>query len=281
MVNDRRAAFTSTAPMGANCSQVGLVQSPTVGSLRRWLTPAMFAAGRPTAIVEQIAKQLAELVWLGEFRTGSRLPTERVLAAQLQVSRPTLRAALRTLEAAGLLEIRPGRAGGAWVRTEAVPDHLLSDAHTLSGEEVAGLLEARRALEPRVAQLAAVHGTSADFELMRSLVQDQQAAPPDWELHRQLSVRFHVAIARSAHNSTLLLLMQGLLRMLAMAKSLHAQKPYEPGLVAEIHERTTTAIAGGDPRRIAAAIDEDLGLLEKVWERDELMRLGCSISTAL
>ena len=75
----------------------------------------------------------------------------------MRISRPTLREAIKTLAEAGVLEVRRGQSGGIFVASELVPRELLRSRQEIRFGEISGVLEARRLLEPRVAQLAAVH----------------------------------------------------------------------------------------------------------------------------
>src|SRR6266550_683600 len=113
-----------------------------------------------------LADDLRERILLGEFPEGTALPTERDLVAQTQMSRATVREALRILEVQGLIRIKTGRAGGAFVQKpddESVAD---SVALVIRGRRIrmAALLETREAIEPACAQLAAKYRTDADLE---------------------------------------------------------------------------------------------------------------------
>src|SRR2546421_11491774 len=128
-----------------------------------------------------LADDLRERILLGEFPEGTALPTERDLVAQTQMSRATVREALRILEVQGLIRIKTGRAGGAYVQKpddESVAD---SVALAIRGRRIrmAALLETREAIEPACAQLAAKYRTDADLE---RLDKAQQALAP----HRPL-----------------------------------------------------------------------------------------------
>src|SRR6516165_10854085 len=115
---------------------------------------------------EVLADDLRERILLGEFPEGTALPTERDLVAQTLMSRATVREALRILEVQGLIRIRTGRAGGAFVQRpddESVAD---SVALVIRGRRIrmAALLETREAVEPACAQLAARYRTDADLK---------------------------------------------------------------------------------------------------------------------
>lgn len=94
-----------------------------------------FAVISPARAVDEISAQVRSMVADGRLKPGDRLPSERELAPRLQVSRNTLREALRTLEHAGLIEMRKGASGGAFVRTGSggVIITGLSDLYHLGG----------------------------------------------------------------------------------------------------------------------------------------------------
>src|SRR4051812_49580291 len=70
---------------------------------------------------EEAVEQIAEQIKAGDLHAGDRLPSERELAAQMRISRPTLREAIKTLVEAGVLEVRRGEAGGDFVAPGLVP----------------------------------------------------------------------------------------------------------------------------------------------------------------
>jgi len=101
---------------------------------------------------EEAVEQIADKVKSGDLHVGDRLPSERELAAQMRISRPTLREAVKVLSEAGVLEVRRGQSGGIFVASELIPRELLQSRSEIRVGEVAGVLEARRLLEPRVAR---------------------------------------------------------------------------------------------------------------------------------
>src|SRR3954454_19059109 len=165
---------------------------------------------------EEAVEQIAEQIKAGDLHAGDRLPSERELAAQMRISRPTLREAIKTPVEAGVLEVRRGQSGGIFVASELVPRELLRSRQEIRFGEVAGVLEARRLLEPRVAQLAAVHAAEDDFGAMQATIERPRelAAQDDFLSHEdlflQLDLKFHLAMARASRNSTVMALMRSL-----------------------------------------------------------------------
>src|SRR5262252_8243606 len=121
-------------------------------------------------LYRQIAAQLSALIASGEFKVGQRLPAERDLAAQLGVSRPSLREALIALELEGLVEVRVG--AGIWVtaasgRSSAPPGQQ-------EGEGPFELLRARWLIEGEIAAMAAREATAADLASIRAALAEME-----------------------------------------------------------------------------------------------------------
>lgn len=219
--------------------------------------------------VSRVVDRIAEPIRLGRLRFGDRLPSERALAAQLGVSRETIRKAVRTLADAGVLEVTSGKGSrsGIHVRSDLIPPELLHGSGALPIGEISGVLEARRAFEPRVAQLACLLATEEDFAVLEEIVDTQRRVAADPQRVRDLDAAFHLALARATHNATVVALMQTLFQRLEVAKRF-AIEPGEAERAIEIHERTLTGLMSRDPNAIEVVMDEHLSILEQAWERE-------------
>ena len=232
----------------------------------------MFTPVQTRRTFEEAADQIAEKVRTGELRTGDRLPGERSLAEQMQISRPTLREAVKVLVEAGVLEVRRGPGGGMYVATDVVPTDLVRHSASLRLAEIAAVLEARRMLEPRVAQLAAERATEEDFAAMeRSIEAMRRIVDGGWHQRHedrflQLDVQFHLALARASGNATVESLMRVLFRQLEIARDMAMHVPLIPEWTIGIHERTLAALRSGEPEEVEAVMDEHLGQLERTYE---------------
>lgn len=233
----------------------------------------MFRPVRTRKTFEAAVDQIVDAIELGELRVGDQLPSERALAETLNVSRPTLREAIKVLADSGVVEVVSGAAGGTFVRSDIVPRGVVQRHFGLRLTEISGVLEARRLLEPRIAQLAGMWATDEDFEAMAASIEAQRRSIDDEECFVQLDQRFHLAIARAVRNETVTLLMRSLLRRLAIARELALRAPSQPELAIELHEETLRAIMRRDPREIAVAIDRHLIYLERTWEAESGTRL--------
>jgi GntR family transcriptional regulator, transcriptional repressor for pyruvate dehydrogenase complex len=251
--------IAATEPIGAGDSVCGMERA--------------FVPVGPRRTFEGAVEQIAERVRLGELAAGERLPSERDLAAAMQISRPTLREAVRVLADAGVLAVRTGSTGGIFVASDYVPLALLRSKSDLRLDEVAGVLEARRLIEPRVAQLAAVNAREEDYAQLQRAIDAHQAMLDEGDVlaHEdrflQLDTQFHLRIARATGNSTIVSLMRTLLRRLEIARDLALHEPPIPSWVIDVHERTLTAIRSADHDRIEAVMDEHLGATERAWEQ--------------
>jgi GntR family transcriptional repressor for pyruvate dehydrogenase complex len=217
---------------------------------------------------EEAVEQIAEAIHVGELHLGDRLPSERALAEQMGISRPTLREATRVLADSGLIEVRPGAGGGTFVKSEAVPFDLLQQRSELRMSEIAGVLEARRLLEPRVAQIAAMNADDEDFAFLARTIELQRECTTDRQRMNQLDFRFHLGIARATKNTTIVMLMRTLLKQLEIARDMSMRGPREPDTAIDIHEDTLSAIKSGDPVRVDEAMDRHLSYLEEIWEEE-------------
>lgn len=155
--------------------------------------------GRKT-VSELVVQRILDLVREGSLKAGDKLPPERDLSQSLDVSRPTLREALRALQILGVLEIRHG--GGVYV-TSLDPAELLSPFDlfvTLDARNMAELFDARIQYEPLIARLAAERMDDAGVARLAELVAAQLAAPEDAEVFHDTDVEFHKSILDASGN---------------------------------------------------------------------------------
>ncbi|HYH60572.1 MAG TPA: FCD domain-containing protein [Solirubrobacterales bacterium] len=161
---------------------------------------AVFQPVRPPTTFEETVERLGTAIRLGVLVPGAQLPPERELAAQLRISRSTLREALTTLTQSGLLVATRGRGGGTFVAEE--PPLAGVEPEPL-GEAAWAVLDHRVAIEAGATLLACERGESADFDRLDVLV-DRMADADDFEDYRRADILFHIALAESARSPRLL-----------------------------------------------------------------------------
>ncbi|SHI10838.1 FadR/GntR family transcriptional regulator [Pollutimonas bauzanensis] len=153
----------------------------------------------PQRLYRQISDQLRTLILAGEFPVGSRLPSERDLAVQLGVSRPSLREALIALEVQGYIEVRMG--SGIYICEPPPPSRAGLD---LSGEEgPLELIRARILLEGEVAATAAKHARKPQYDAIAQAIDMMEADARAGIKPLEADRLFHVRVAEATGNSVL------------------------------------------------------------------------------
>jgi GntR family transcriptional repressor for pyruvate dehydrogenase complex len=174
-------------------------------SLAPMMTADIGAAGvRSPKTAELVARTLRRMIVDGRLKDGDFLPREAELMAHFQVSRPTLREAVRVLESERLVEVRRGSRTGARVRVPG-PEIVARPAGLLlevSGATLADVMTARIAIEPAAAKLLAEDGTEDAHTQLQKLVADIPAA---WEAGglAQASANLHRRLTELSGNATL------------------------------------------------------------------------------
>lgn len=153
-----------------------------------------------------LAERLQQRILSGDLAPGAALPTERELVETTGLSRGSVREALRILEAQGLVRTRPGRYGGSVV-TRPTDALVVSHIHLYAkGQSVpwTALVEARQALEPMVAYLAARNRTQEDLANLKQ-ISDRLDHSAQYDVSRFLeeNVNWHSALAAASHNDLL------------------------------------------------------------------------------
>nr|WP_235949483.1 FadR/GntR family transcriptional regulator [Candidatus Frankia alpina] len=221
-----------------------------------------------------LADDLRERILRGEFREGTALPPERELVIQTQMSRTTVREALRILEVQGLVRIKTGRSGGAFVQVPGEESVASSVSLMIRGRQIrlAALLETREAIEPACARLAARYRTDAD--LARLAHADEAIAAEEGSLTDFLraNVDWHVAVAVASHNE----LLTGFIS--ALSEAIYTSTDNRGFVDAEVrrvtaqaHQSITEAIRGRDAdaafRRMTRHVHEYVQAVLEVEER--------------
>ena len=240
-----------TAPPAARpADDVGV--GNTIGSLDR----------RNTA--QQIADRIATAIALGEFVEGQRLPGERDLAEMLGASRPTIREAFQRLDSLGLVEIRRGRTGGAYVLPFDWSTMRAPIRRTLlpAWAELEVLFDFRTLIEGLVASTAAERRTASDIATIEAALEDYRNAGGSREASRAADEALHRAISLATHNRYL----HELSMELRMKVSLGFQaEPYTPALrerALEQHPALVDAVVDGRAEVAAHLSAEHFGLTE-------------------
>ena len=237
---------------------------------------------------DEVVQQIESLILEGVLRTGDRLPGERELARQFDVSRPILRDALKALEQRELLVTRHG--GGTYV-ADVVGQvfskpmmELISTRRKAAGD----YLEYRREIEGVAADYAARRATADDLALLDSIMARMEEAhrSGDFEDEAETDVEFHHAVGECAHNIILLhtlrscyrLLSEGIFHNRLLAFALPGARE---ALLAQ-HRAIYEAVKAGDPAAARKAAMDHITYVEAAmleaertgdWQRVSRLRL--------
>ena len=198
--------------------------------------------------MESVADRIEALIAARGLRPGDRLPSERQLAVELGVSRPTLREAIQQLASRSLLISRHG--GGTFVTAPADPDPLrtaLLPLAALVRSETSywrDVMEIRKLIEGETAYFAALRADETDKTRLAEAYQAVLSAPADApDAQARLDAAFHMAICHAAHNAVLQQVMAGLFGLLEASISQSLRQLYHlPGI-----PRRTQRSAPRDP----------------------------------
>jgi GntR family transcriptional regulator, transcriptional repressor for pyruvate dehydrogenase complex len=153
-----------------------------------------------------LASQLRERILSGDLAEGAPLPAERELVRQTQMSRATVREALRILEVQNLVKVKAGRAGGAFVQRPSTTSMANSVSMLIRGRRITmvDLLETREAIEPFCARVAARERSDSDLAGLDRANRAMQDAGDDLERFLRANLDWHVGVAIASHNELLI-----------------------------------------------------------------------------
>ncbi|MEZ5092686.1 FadR/GntR family transcriptional regulator [Nocardioides sp.] len=222
------------------------------------LTEVVLRPVRGHHAFEACVEQLGTLIRLGVYPLGTTLPSERVLADRLHVSRATLREAMAALREAGLVETRRGRGGGTVVTMRPRTPSARRAARITPAQRAdwADALEFRGLVEPGAAHLAAQRELSASERHQLEAAHEAVATASTRATHRQADSRFHLTIAALTRSP------RTIDAVTSVQASLHEMLSAIPVLETNIshsdrqHLAVLKAILAGRAERARAAMEE-------------------------
>ena len=212
---------------------------------------------------ERIAERIVTAIALGEFVPDQRLPTERDLAAMLEVSRTTVREALQRLQAAGYVTTRRGRAGGTFVATSRGPeaDEMIRRTLVPAWQSLTTILDFRSLIEQTIARAAAQRRDAADIAAIRKAVGDYAQAT-DRDSSHLADHALHQAIAKATHNDRLVELSASIRREVSLGFDAEPYSPQTRQLAVQQHPTLAGAVIAGDADHSAGLAAEHFSLTE-------------------
>ncbi|HEY1455986.1 MAG TPA: FadR/GntR family transcriptional regulator [Candidatus Dormibacteraeota bacterium] len=241
------------------------------------MAPAAIVALRPverSRLYEDVGRRLGELVRESRMSPGDQFPPERELSRLLQVSRTSVRQSFVVLQALGFVDVRHGE--GVFLRRTRGFGESLSKLLERR-RRLPDALEAREALEVKLAELAAARRGEADIRAMRAAL-DRMAAEVDaGGLGTEGDAGFHHAIALAARNEVLLHMIDAMADAITESRLESLGEPGRPPRSLEAHRRILAAIEAGRAEGAAEAMRAHLREVADVsllrWQPDASPRV--------
>lgn len=224
-------------------------------------------SARPLA--KKVEDKVKALIAEGHLKIGDKLPSERDLAETMNVSRHTLREALKSLESAGLLKSSPGsgtfifgslaEAGGAPAGQATIFD---------SNPRLTDIFQLRWALEPAIAALAVSNARPAGLKKVKANLDLQKAALEghDTETWSRADLDFHLLLSQLTDNPLFIKVMENLSNCIAICVDISHLNPARMKLYYEGHSGVYRAIVERDAKRAVFCMEEHLKLLP--WQEN-------------
>ncbi|MGD8397520.1 MAG: FCD domain-containing protein [Anaerolineae bacterium] len=218
----------------------------------------------PNTLVDEVVRNVREMILAGEIGPGEFLPSRKELAAHFGVGISTVHEAVQALTAVGLLASRPGK--GTWVRRDAFETLIHPAAlETRLGElEARQLCEARAVIEVALSEFAARRATDAETQRIWAALAWMESALDDDETFVEADMAFHIAVARAGHNDLLEQFYYLSRKLLAatIGELIRLPRVKEDALV--IQRRIAAAIAAGDAAGARQAALDHMDIIERL-----------------
>jgi len=214
-------------------------------------------------VYTEVAKQLQSRI-LDKLHPGDMLPPERELVRRFRVSRSSIRDAIRSLEAVGLLEPRQGI--GTVVR-ELPPDALVTPVTSVLLQKrkvISELLDVRMIIEPALAWRAALHATPDQLAEMEAILKQQEEKLRLGQPATEEDASFHYTIALAADNSVMLKLVRVLMDLLRETRERSLQVGMRQRKSLAGHRRIFAALKQRDAAAAESAVRRHLLEIEKI-----------------
>jgi GntR family transcriptional repressor for pyruvate dehydrogenase complex len=202
-------------------------------------------------LYEQVAQQILAWVRDNGLEVGDRLPPERDLAVRLGVSRATVSQALVAMEVVGVIHVRHG--DGA-VLVDSSGSSKVVESLRRHAQQLPDIIEAREALESKLAALAAVRRSEEDLARIDAALSDMQRDIEDGGRGVEGDEAFHAAVTTAGHSALLQQLMNEISDLIKETRIESLSQPGRPQESLEGHRAIAAAIHDQNPDAAAAAM---------------------------
>ncbi|MGC8659519.1 MAG: FadR/GntR family transcriptional regulator [Desulfomonilaceae bacterium] len=231
---------------------------------------------KPTRVSEEVTEQIKQSILLGDFKAGDKLPTERELVEEFQVSRVAIREALRSLENSGFVLTRQGASGGTYV-IDLSFDKLAGaflDLFLANKISIPELFHVRVLIEPEVARLAATRINPETARQLEEILRKEELPVKSLSDDIDIKTSAHFFLAEICGNRFLEALVKSLMRV--TRRVIEAVKPNTLSMhPVGLHRPIVEAVIAGKPDEAAEAMRKHaLEFGEIMIEMEKTLRIG-------
>lgn len=222
--------------------------------------------------IEQVLSALQNLIIDENLQPGTELPSERELSEQLQVSRFSVREALRVAQAQGLIEIRRGKKPTVSNPSAAAAAEVIGLALRRSKKPFTDLVIARQALECQIARYAARLITEEDIDTMQATIDAMSKNKENLDLCTEKDIEFHNLLLQASDNVVFEIMIAPVSELLRKSRSITLE--YRGiDIAIEAHTKILAAVRSHDPEAAYEAMVEHLSVTEETIKEIEKQSL--------
>lgn len=232
---------------------------------------SVFSPIRMERVSEKVARQIKKAISDGVFRMGDRIPSERELAEQMGVSRPSVREAIQILEIQGMVETIHG--GGSIVRNIAEQE-IQKPFETFLKEDrqrVLDLTEVRAMMETWAARRAAKYRTDEEIERILGYLTEMEQDFEKGRIRPEVDFKFHTEIAAATHNTIFVHLIDSIYHLLNYSVKIHREQVFvtrkDQETILNHHRNIFRAIQDQDPDESESAMNEHLIFIVREFKK--------------
>ncbi len=222
--------------------------------------------------IEQVLSALQNLIIDENLQPGTELPSERELSEQLQVSRFSIREALRVAQAQGLIEIRRGKKPTVSNPSAAAAARVIGLTLRRSQKTFLDLIIARQVLECQIVRYAAQLATKKDIEVMEETIDAMSKNKKNLELCTEKDIEFHNLLLKASGNVVFEIMIAPVSELLRKSRSITLE--YRGVDIAiEAHTKILAAVSNHDPQAAYDAMGKHLSVTEETIKEIEKQSL--------
>jgi len=224
-----------------------------------------FETVKASRISENIAEQIRSAILEGELKIGDQLPSEKDFAKHFGVSKSSLREAYRVLEAYGLLEIRQGMSGGAFIKEvdiNTIKDSLVN-YFFFQNPGLKHYTQIRTFLEPQVVKICAEKITDKDIEYLENNILAMEQKSNGNKFIGDLDVEFHKKLVDITGNKIISLIVETIqTTLIGIKRMVHTDEQFLK-MVCDDHKKIVAALKEHDPEKASKAMLDHINEVEK------------------